>query len=364
MAEESAPIVPLPTTTPCDTPLSRSARSCSESPSDASVSLSGLKRLRIESDADRAAPSTTLSDAQLGSCSEGVLTYTLTDIVLGSGSYSTVVLAHTRHGEEIAVKLPDASRKGVAEVQRSWDAEIQVYRHLGPCRNITAFLGCGPPGGSGLPPPILLECARRGSLRDRLRLGPLPLAEARHVFVGVFSAVYHMHARGVLHRDIKPENILFHADGRVQLADVGNGLILAPGQHGAHVPWVATVFSPGYVAPELFYAFAAYNPEYTAKVDSWALGTVLQEMVTGRPPIDGELRQQPSQTTGGRSLTFAGFETPDLVLPEGGARGDPLLLAQLNAAMLALRTVQASARPTPADLLGAPFMQSMLRSCR
>src|SRR5690606_21440990 len=60
-----------------------------------------------------------------------------------------------------------------------------------------------------------------GTLRDRLRHGPLALTEAVRVGLALAEALGRAHARGIVHRDLKPENVLFTRDGRVLVADLG-----------------------------------------------------------------------------------------------------------------------------------------------
>ena len=128
---------------------------------------------------------------------------------------------------------------------------------------------------------VVMELIEGGSLRDRLRQAPagLPLAEALAVFQQVAAAVATAHAAGVVHRDLKPENILFDADGTVRVTDFGMALSVA--QAGPRLSRTgAALGTPGYLAPE---QFAGGEPDQ--RLDLFALGVLLYELLTGRLPL-------------------------------------------------------------------------------
>jgi hypothetical protein len=127
------------------------------------------------------------------------------------------------------------------------------------------------------------------SLRDRLereiRLAPL---EALRLAIQVASGLGAAHRRGLVHRDVKPENVLLDEDGRGLLTDFGIARDIES-LRDAGVQWTLAstglpIGTPEYMAPEQLQGLAADQ-----RVDVYALGVVLYEMLTGRVPFDAAL---------------------------------------------------------------------------
>jgi len=147
------------------------------------------------------------------------------------------------------------------------------------------------PDGDGY---LVMQLVSGGSIADRL---PLPVADAMAIAIDVCGALAYAHGRGIVHRDIKPENVLMGDDGRARLSDFGIARLVDPTPDDAPLTRPSLVLgTPGYMAPE---ARAGARPD--PRMDVYAVGALLQHMLTGRhpdggprPPTDGTTRMPPA----------------------------------------------------------------------
>jgi tRNA A-37 threonylcarbamoyl transferase component Bud32 len=131
-------------------------------------------------------------------------------------------------------------------------------------------------------PYFCLEYVDAGSLADRLRAHVVPPDEAAVLVEKLARAVEAAHQRGLIHRDLKPANVLLAADGTPKVTDFG--LAKQLDRNTAHTQSGAILGTPSYMAPEQ----AAGRPrDIGPATDVYALGAILYEMLTGRPPFKG-----------------------------------------------------------------------------
>src|SRR5438552_12464486 len=129
---------------------------------------------------------------------------------------------------------------------------------------------------------MIMEFVHGVNLRNLLaEYGRLEPAQVVEVCLQVLAALDHAHGHGIVHRDIKPENILIARDGTVKVADFG----LARAYADSYVSQAegTVTGTVQYLAPEQIQGQPA-DP----RTDLYALGVVMFELLTGRPPFVGE----------------------------------------------------------------------------
>jgi hypothetical protein len=163
-------------------------------------------------------------------------------------------------------------------------------------------------GETGGRPFLAMEFVEGGSLSDRLAGGPLPPRDAARLLEALAGAMHLAHSRNVVHRDLKPANVLLApaSAGGLELAPAGGGGPgggRPPAEPGANwIPKItdfglakrldeagqtqsgAILGTPSYMAPE---QAAGRGHDVGPAADVYALGAILYECLTGRPPFKG-----------------------------------------------------------------------------
>jgi WD40 repeat protein len=130
-------------------------------------------------------------------------------------------------------------------------------------------------------PYFSLEYVDGGSLADRLKGTPVAPREAAVLTETLARAVYHAHQHGIVHRDLKPANILLENGGLPKIADFGLAKQL---DDSSQTRSGAVLGTPSYMPPE---QARGETQQVGPAADVYALGAILYEMLSGRPPFRG-----------------------------------------------------------------------------
>jgi serine/threonine protein kinase len=129
-------------------------------------------------------------------------------------------------------------------------------------------------------PYFSLEFCPGGSLAEKINGTPWPARQAAQFVLTLARAVHAAHEAGIVHRDLKPANVLFAADGSPRISDFGLAKNLR--QTSGLTRSGDIVGTPSYMAPE---QAGGHNRLIGPGTDVYALGAILYELLTGRPPF-------------------------------------------------------------------------------
>jgi WD40 repeat protein/tRNA A-37 threonylcarbamoyl transferase component Bud32 len=195
---------------------------------------------------------------------------------------------------EVALKRILADKATSPNTLRRFRIEAEAAAHLDH-PNIVPIYDVGESDGQ---PYFTMKLVEGGSLSSRLDEfqvpvpgeGPIPgrgvlhlrLARLAELLAAVARAVHHAHQRGILHRDLKPANILLDDAGQPMVTDFG--LAKRVGQDINLTGSQAIIGTAAYMPPE---QAMPSKDGLTVAADIYALGAILYELLTGRPPIVG-----------------------------------------------------------------------------
>jgi hypothetical protein len=189
---------------------------------------------------------------------------------VGRGGFGEVYFATSDAGKEVALKL----------IRRNLEVEL---RGVTQCLNLkhSNLIGLYDIRTDEMGDQwVIMEYVSGESLEEVIDRNPngMPIEQVLWWMRGVCHGVSYLHDHGIVHRDLKPGNI-FSDEGVVKIGDYGLAKFISCSRRSGQTESVGTVH---YMAPEIA------NGRYGREIDTYALGIILFEMLTGRVPFEGE----------------------------------------------------------------------------
>jgi serine/threonine-protein kinase len=197
--------------------------------------------------------------------------------LLGRGGFASTYLAHHEGtGQRVALKRLHPYRLDDPEFLGRFRQEAQLGSRL-VHPHLVRLVDPGPSDG---PPWLAMEYIEGRRLDEYLKsAGPLPPEEVLSLARGMADGLTYAHAQGVVHRDLKPANILM-AEGGVKIMDFGIARVMDAETLTTTYAFLGT---PRYAAPE-----AQLKTTIGPAADWYSFGIILFELLSGRPPFQGE----------------------------------------------------------------------------
>ncbi|MEZ4387163.1 MAG: protein kinase [Candidatus Krumholzibacteriia bacterium] len=211
---------------------------------------------------------------------------------LGKGGMGEVFCARdTKLGRDVAIKVLPAELSGDPEREARFQREARALASL-QHPNVASVYGFEEAGGVRF---LIMELITGAELTERMKEGPIPVAEALGIARQVAAGLEAAHEAGIVHRDLKPANIMQTAEGEVKILDFGlaqawfgdggggTGSSTAPTITAAMTQAGAILGTAAYMSPE-----QARGSNVDRRADIWAFGVILFEMLTGKRLFQGD----------------------------------------------------------------------------
>ena len=197
--------------------------------------------------------------------------------IIGTGGMAVVYKARChRLNRLVAVKILKDDYLGDEDFRSRFHSESQAVAMLSHPNIVSVY----DVSTSVMADYIVMELIEGISLKQYMeKKGVLNWKETLHFAMQIGKALEHAHSRGIVHRDIKPHNIMVLKNGSVKVTDFGIARMMSKG----NTLTKEALGSVHYISPE-----QAKGGRVDDRSDIYSLGTVMYEMMAGRPPYDGE----------------------------------------------------------------------------
>ena len=197
--------------------------------------------------------------------------------IIGTGGMAVVYKARChRLNRLVAVKILKDEYSRDDEFRRRFHHEGEAVAMLSH-PNIVQVFDVSSTGNADF---IVMELIDGITLKQYMeKKGTLNWKETLHFAMQIGKALEHAHGRGIVHRDIKPHNVMVLKNGSVKVTDFGIARVMSK----SNTLTKEALGSVHYISPE-----QAKGGWVDNRSDLYSLGVVMYEMMTGRPPYDGE----------------------------------------------------------------------------
>ena len=211
---------------------------------------------------------------------------------IGAGGMGEVYQAHdTKLGRDVAIKvLPEAFAHDADRLSR-FQREAKMLASLNH-PNIATIYGLEQSGGTSY---LVMELVPGETLQERVkREGPVPVEETLVIAKQIAEALEAAHEKGIVHRDLKPANVKVTPEGKVKVLDFGLAKAFAGDTSTEDIGNSPTLSQAATMQGVILGTAAYMSPEQARgkavdkRTDIWAFGCVLYELLTRKPPFQGE----------------------------------------------------------------------------
>lgn len=199
--------------------------------------------------------------------------------------YAAVLKADQRR---VALKIL-RSETSAGDLRRRFRIEALSHSKLDH-PGVAMMLGAGAARGArGVTHPSIAFVFVDGVTLDEWAADKSIVPEIAQVIIEIARTIHYAHLRGIVHRDLKPRNIMVDSEGHPRLLDLGIAKLTDQGEVSAGQSLISVgetmVGTPRYMAPE---QFTPTKQVVDLRADVYALGCILYELITGKPPVDVE----------------------------------------------------------------------------